>query len=213
MNTKIAIIDYKMSNLFSVKAACEKVGLSPIITSNGEEILSSDLAILPGVGAFGNAMDNIKSLNLDKIIYKYIESGKFFMGICLGLQLLFENSEEFGYAKQGLGIIKGTVKKFNFKKNEKISVPQIGWNKIFINEKKNNTLPLKKDLNKSYLYFVHSYYVVPDDSKVILSETKYGEFNYCSSILKENIFACQFHPEKSGTTGLEIYKNIRDIYK
>ena len=211
MNTKIAIIDYKMSNLFSVKAACEKVGLSPIVTSNGEEILSSDLAILPGVGAFGSAMDNIKSLNLDKIIYKYIESGKFFMGICLGLQLLFENSEEFGYAKQGLGIIKGTVKKFNFKKNEKIYVPQIGWNKIFINEKKSNTLPLKKDLDKSYLYFVHSYYVVPEDSKVILSETKYGEFNYCSSILKDNIFACQFHPEKSGTTGLEIYKNIRDI--
>ena len=211
MNTKIAIIDYKMSNLFSVKAACEKVGLSPIVTSNGEEILSSDLAILPGVGAFGSAMDNIKSLNLDKIIYKYIESGKFFMGICLGLQLLFENSEEFGYAKQGLGIIKGTVKKFNFKKNEKIYIPQIGWNKIFINEKKSNTLPLKKDLDKSYLYFVHSYYVVPEDSKVILSETKYGEFNYCSSILKDNIFACQFHPEKSGTTGLEIYKNIRDI--
>ena len=119
-----------------LKLHVKKVGLSPIVTSNGEEILSSDLAILPGVGAFGSAMDNIKSLNLDKIIYKYIESGKFFMGICLGLQLLFENSEEFGYAKQGLGIIKGTVKKFNFKKNEKIYIPQIGWNKIFINEKK-----------------------------------------------------------------------------
>lgn len=200
-----------MSNLFSVQAACDKVGLSSIITSNRDEILKADIAVLPGVGAFGKAMENIKLLELDKTIYNFIDSGKFFLGICLGLQLLFENSEEFEVNQKGLGILKGSVKKFKFISNEKpYPIPQIGWNKIMQKNKKWIDTPLKDNANEDFMYFIHSFYVKPKNQKIILSTTKYGNKEYCSSISYENIFACQFHPEKSGETGLKIYNNVRN---
>jgi imidazole glycerol-phosphate synthase subunit HisH len=211
LNKNIAIIDYKMSNLFSVKAACKKVGMSSIITSDREEILNADIAILPGVGAFGNAMENIKALELEKTIFSFIDSGKLFVGICLGLQLLFDKSEEFGYNQKGLGIIKGNVKKFEFTNTgeQRIPVPQIGWNKIMKNKQKWIDTPLGKNNDKDYMYFIHSFYVKPKNKKIVLSTSKYGNTEYCSSIKENNIFACQFHPEKSGETGLKIYNNIK----
>lgn len=203
----VAIIDYQMSNIFSVKHACNHVGLNSRITHNIHEIIKADAAILPGVGAFPKAMNNIKKLRLVNTIKKFIYSGRPFMGICLGLQLLFTESEEFGKHK-GLDIIKGKVMKFN-KKGKKIKVPQIGWNKIYYPNKNNkwSKSPLKSIKNNEFMYFVHSYYVDPENKKNILSHTNYSGIIYCSSILKKNVFATQFHPEKSGIQGIKIYQN------
>jgi imidazole glycerol-phosphate synthase subunit HisH len=209
----VAIIDYKMSNLFSVQAACEKVGLSSTITSDKSEILDAKIAILPGVGAFGEAMKCLVDSKLDDCIYQFVDSDKPFIGICLGLQLLFESSEEFGSYK-GLGLVKGIVKKFPYyiENAVKYPVPQIGWNKI-----NNNGFSWEKTLlcnihNNDFMYFVHSYYVKPENESVILSKTTYGNSVYCSSIQQNNIFASQFHPEKSGEIGLNIYRSLKKEY-
>jgi imidazole glycerol-phosphate synthase subunit HisH len=213
MKMDVAIIDYKMSNLFSVQAACEKVGLSSVITSNKNEILDAKIAILPGMGAFGKAMKYLVDTKLDKTILKFVDSGKPFIGICLGLQLLFESSEEFGSYK-GLGLVKGIVKKFQFYSDEfvKYPVPQIGWNKINGNGISWGKTLFSNNHNNDFMYFVHSFYVEPEDESIILSRTTYGNTEYCSSIQHNNIFACQFHPEKSGEIGLNIYKNLKNEY-
>ena len=209
----VAIIDYKMSNLFSVQAACEKVGLSSTITSDKKEILDAKIAILPGVGAFGEAMKYLSDLKLDDTIFQFVDSGKPFVGICLGLQLLFDSSEEFG-DYSGLGLIKGKVKKFNFYSHNstKYPVPQIGWNKISRNGSTWEKTLLCNNASDDFMYFVHSYYVVPKNKNVTLSKTTYGNTEYCSSIQQNNIFACQFHPEKSGVIGLNIYKTLKKEY-
>ena len=200
---KVAIIDFKVGNIFSVVQACKKVGLLVEVTSDYNTILSSDGVILPGVGAFGDAMLNLEEQNLIKTIKDFVQTGKPFMGVCLGLQLLFTNSEEFGNHK-GLDIIKGTVKKFD---NTKTKVPQIGWNKIYKDFNTWENSPLEDTINNEYMYFVHSYYVIPSNKNVVLTNTNYSGIEYCSSIKKDNILATQFHPEKSGEKGLEIYKN------
>lgn len=200
----IAIIDYQLSNLFSVKHALDSLKVESIITSDPQIILSAESAILPGVGAFGDAMANLKKLDLINSIHEFIKSEKPFMGVCLGLQLLFSTSFEFG-KHQGLGVIKGEVKKF-----PTIKVPQIAWNQLYSKPPiKSNWVnsPLKTLKNNQYMYFVHSYYVQPEDKQIICSYTDYSGFEYCSSIVKDNIFAVQFHPEKSGPKGIEIYKN------
>ncbi len=199
-----------MGNLHSVQAACKKVGLSSVITSDKGEILDAKIAILPGVGAFGEAMNHLAKSKLDNCIYKFIESGRPFIGICLGLQMLFDESEEFGI-HSGLGIIKGLVRKFQFYEGEnvKFPVPQIGWNKIRKNGAQWNKTPLCKNRDNDFMYFVHSYYVVPDDEQVILTTTTYGKQKYCSSVQYKNIFASQFHPEKSGEIGLKIYQQLK----
>jgi len=209
---EVAIIDYGMSNLHSVQAACNRVGLSSVATSDAGQILDSKIAILPGVGAFGEAMTQLVESKLDKCIYRFIESGRPFIGICLGLQLLFETSEEFG-SYSGLGLIKGSVRKFQFTAGEKMKypVPQIGWNKIRQNSSEWNKTPLCKNLDNDFMYFVHSYYVVPEDKRVTMTTTTYGHQKYCSSIKHDNIFATQFHPEKSGETGIKIYQEIKNI--
>ena len=209
----VAIIDYKMSNLHSVQAACQKSGLSFVITSDKNEILDSKVAILPGVGAFGEAMKYLGDSRLDDAIYQFVDSGKPFVGICLGLQLLFDSSEEFGNYN-GLGLIKGKVKKFIFqsKNSIKYPVPQIGWNKL---NKRNSSWDdslLCNNSNEDFMYFVHSYFVEPKNDNIILSYTTYGNVEYCSSIQQNNIFACQFHPEKSGEIGLNIYKNLKRVH-
>jgi imidazole glycerol-phosphate synthase subunit HisH len=206
----IAIIDYKMGNLHSVQAACNKAGLSSKITSNPTQILDAKASILPGVGAFGDAMRQISELKLDDAIFNFIDTGKPFIGVCLGMQLLFESSEEFGEYK-GLGIIKGSVKKFKFSniKHTKYPVPQIGWNQIHKVGKSWDTSLLSSNQHNDFMYFVHSYYVKPENKNIILSETLYGNKKYCSSIKFKNIFASQFHPEKSGKIGLKIYEKIR----
>lgn len=202
---KVAIIDYQLSNLFSVKHAFDYLKVDSEITSDKTVITASDAAIIPGVGAFGDAMKNLKDLGLIDPIKSFIKSGRQFMGVCLGMQLLFSESEEFG-THQGLNIIEGKVIKFS-NKDKKIRVPQIGWNQISKIKKNWNNSPFKNTNNNAFMYFVHSYYVIPDDKSVILSETVYENIKYCSSLLSGNIFATQFHPEKSGKEGIKIYKD------
>lgn len=204
---KVAIIDYQLGNMFSVKQACEFLGYEAIITSSKDELRKADYAILPGVGAFGDAMDNLEKLDLVSPVHDFIASGKPFMGVCLGLQLLFSESEEFGNNK-GLSIVNGTVKRFPFSgtDGQVLKVPQIEWNEIY--EKKEGSWqksPLSTCRDGDHMYFVHSFFVEPADESLVLSETVYGGLRYCSSILMNNVFACQFHPEKSGRYGVEIY--------
>lgn len=203
---KVVIIDYEMGNLFSVKTACEKVGIEAVLSGSAEEISEASFLILPGVGAFGDAMDNLRKLKIVEPIKKFISSGRPFLGICLGMQLLMTESEEFGRHK-GLDIIKGKVVKFPVGKDK---VPQVGWNKILKADGKtnwNNSL-LKGLFEGEYMYFVHSFYCLLDDEKNVLSKTEYAGLDYCSALRKDNVFACQFHPEKSGEEGLKIYKNL-----
>lgn len=187
----IAIIDYGAGNASSVKNALDFLGAEAIVTDNPEKILEADRIIFPGVGAFGFMMESLREKGLEEPIKKCIGTGKQFFGICLGLQALFEESEESKGIK-GLGIFKGKIVKFR-----KGKVPQIGWNKIE---------PVKKGLfEEGYAYFVNSYYPLPEDKSIVAAETDYfGKFASC--IQKENIVAVQFHPEKSGNFGMEILR-------
>ena len=209
--TDISIIDYNAGNLFSIKSACEKVGLNAIITGNPEVIINSKAAILPGVGAFGEAMINLKSNQLDKVIIDFVNQEKPLLGICLGMQLLFDKSDEFG-SSSGLGIIRGTVNKFDFKDSKlKNPIPHTGWNRIQANEKDWSNSILSMNNKNDFMYFVHSYYCIPEDKSNILSMTNYGGIDFCSAISYKNIFATQFHPEKSGEKGLYIYKEFKNL--
>jgi glutamine amidotransferase len=204
---KVVIIDYQLGNLFSVKQACDTVGINAEISSNREDILNADALILPGVGAFIEAMNNLKKFGLDTAIQNKVNGGIPIFGICLGQQLLFTESEEFGAGK-GLDLISGIIKRFPETFEErKVKVPHIAWNTIFkLNQEWDNTA--LKDLNNNeFMYFIHSYYVKPSDDACILTQTNYDGIEFCSSILKNNIFATQFHPEKSADNGISIYKN------
>lgn len=215
MKHKVAIIDYQLGNLFSVKQACEHLGYDAVISSDKNVLLDADYAILPGVGAFADAMENLDKLGLAEGICEYINMGKPFMGVCLGLQLLLSHSEEFGDTK-GLSLIPGKVKKFPVQEinDTAFKVPQIQWNIIQppAEEKWTNT-PLQCCKPGDYMYFVHSFYAVPDNKAHVLSTTKYGDLEYCSSVIHNNIFATQFHPEKSGLYGINIYKEWFQLNK
>jgi glutamine amidotransferase len=203
----IAIIDYGMGNLRSVQKAVEKLGFTSEVTRSGAKIADADGVILPGVGAFKDCMENLDHYKLIQPVLKTISSGKPFLGICLGLQLLFTESREFGHFP-GLDVIKGSVVPFSHRlvdpDDEKsfLKIPHMGWNVIH----KNGLPPLLENIaDESYFYFVHSYYVVPEDPAVIATTTDYG-IDFVSSIYRDNIFATQFHPEKSQLQGLEILK-------
>lgn len=217
-DSKVAVIDYEMGNLFSVLHACEHVGLYPLVTSDASVIMKCDAIILPGVGAFGNAVDNLKRLDLIVPIKEFIKSRRPFMGICLGMQLLMSESEEFGYHK-GLDVIRGTVVKFPTagKEQRTIKVPQVGWNRIYrpfqTSEEFWRNSPFRGITNNEYMYFVHSFYTVPEDPRTALSYTDYEGTEYSSSILLDNVFACQFHPEKSALKGMKIYENFAAMVK
>jgi len=204
----IGVVDYGIGNLYSVQNALNSIGLSSIITSDAEMISKADALILPGVGAFGDAMNNLTSLVLVDPIKRFIESGKPFMGICLGLQLLFTESEEFGIHK-GLDIIKGKVVKFTKDDNSNLKVPQVCWNQIYKKDLPWENTELNNIRNGEFMYFVHSYYVVPEDVNDVLSLTNYEGIEYCSSIKKDNVFASQFHPENSSKEGIEILQNFK----
>ena len=204
-NNRVAIIDYGLCNLFSVVNACRHVGLEPVISSDHNEIMSCGGAILPGVGSFGQAMAQIRHKNLDGTIYEFIDSKKPFMGVCLGLQLLFDRSEEFGEF-EGLGVIPGEVKKISPKHGK---VPQIGWNTIEISETNPSRGILDALGNSEFMYFIHSYYVVPQNDSDILTQSCYGGLHYCSSISRDNIWAFQFHQEKIGEAGMRIYQKFK----
>jgi len=205
----IAVVDYGMGNLRSVQKALEKVGYSVLVTNRPQQILDARSIVLPGVGAFKDCICNLEKLNLIKPILKSIKEGKPFLGICLGLQILFTESEEFGKTP-GLDVIKGKVIRFSSISDPariRLKIPHMGWNSIFF--KKN--LPLFSGIKDgAFFYFVHSYYVFPDDKNVIATATSYGG-EFTSSIQKENIFACQFHPEKSQGLGLQLLRNFGKI--
>lgn len=212
----VAIVDYGMGNLFSVGQACCHVGLDAIITSSREEILSADAVILPGIGAFGDAMTTLNRLDLVGVLRDVAASGTPLIGICLGLQLLMTESFEFG-RHQGLGMIPGQVVRFDnpTEGNRKLKVPQVGWNRVHQVGFAGNghvsawaNSPLSGIADGEFMYFVHSYIVQPEDPAVTLSTSSYGQIQFCSSARIKNIFACQFHPERSGTEGLKIYRNL-----
>lgn len=203
---KVTIVDYKLGNLFSVNQALSNIGLKVIISSDFKDIQSADAIVLPGVGAFPDAMNNLGKLSLIEPLRDAFFEGKPFLGICLGLQLLLTESEEFGYTK-GLNLVNGKVKRFNnINKNGEIrKVPQISWNRIFRKDWSWDQSPLKNIQDGEFMYFVHSFYIEPEEP-VGLSITDYDGQEYVSSIQKGSLFACQFHPEKSANEGLKIYK-------
>lgn len=195
----VAIVDYKMGNLHSVQKACSEVGLKSSFVSTAKGIREADAVILPGVGAFGRAMEHLTKMRLVNALKEAADSGKPFLGICLGMQLLFEKSEEFG-RHDGLGIFAGRVRPFP----KSLTVPHMGWNELHF-KKKNKLVEGIKD--GTHMYFVHSYYCDPKDKTLILATTDYG-MDVTAAVSRDNICATQFHPEKSQAEGLKVYKNL-----
>lgn len=200
-----AIIDYDAGNIRSVEKALQALGEEAYVTRDRETILQADRVILPGVGAFGDAMDKLKRFGLDSVIREVIASGTPFLGICLGLQLLFERSDE-SKGVPGLGILQGEI--LRIPDAPRLKIPHIGWNSIFF--------PYRGRLfenipEESYVYFVHSYYLAAKDPGIVTAMTQYGGTAIHASVEKDNVFACQFHPEKSSKVGLAILRNFTAI--
>lgn len=213
----VAIVDYGMGNLFSVKHACEHAGLSAVITSSRRDVLQADAVILPGVGAFGDAMETLRNLDIVSALMEVAASTRPLVGICLGMQMLMDESFEFGRHK-GMGIIPGSVLRFDNPAgpNGIFKVPQIGWNRL------NHSIEGKDQWEDTlleglpdgvFMYFVHSFYILPEDESVVLATTRYGHIEFCSALRYRNIFACQCHPERSGAGGLRVYENLARILK
>jgi imidazole glycerol-phosphate synthase subunit HisH len=206
---KIVIVDYGIGNVQSIfNALSQFKDIDVFLSDSRNEILNADGLILPGVGAFKKAMEELNLRNLPSILKEYISLKKPFLGICLGMQLLFESSEEFGYTK-GLGFVKGSVEGFPESLSEKL--PHVSWNSIEMQELNWGDSIFEGIKNKEDVYFVHSYICKPNNQDIILSKTEYGGINFCSSIQQGSIYACQFHPEKSAGSGLNIIKNFLNI--
>jgi glutamine amidotransferase len=200
----IAIVDYGMGNLRSVEKGFQKVGINALVVSKAQEIDDAKAVVLPGVGAFRDCMRNLEEKSLIEPILRSIKRGKPYLGICLGLQVLFAESEEFG-AHRGLGIFQGKVVRFH----TDLKVPHMGWNTVHLVRRPS----LFEGINDaSFFYFVHSYYVVPEDDSVIAAKTEYGT-EFVSMAWRENVFATQFHPEKSQDDGLRILKNFGNVVR
>ncbi len=205
----IAILDYDAGNIKSVEKALHFLGEEAIITDDRDTILSADRAVLPGVGAFGIAMDKLRSRGLDKVIYEFTASGKPFLGICLGLQLLFDSSDESPEVK-GLGLLKGKITKIPTEytddngNNVQQKVPQIGWNDLTINP---DSRLFAGITGNPYVYFVHSYFLTAENPSEVAASTYYGTTIH-AAVERGNIFATQFHPEKSSDVGLKILENF-----
>jgi len=198
----IGIIDYGMGNIHSVKKALEFWGAKTKVIRDYKELKRIDKLVLPGVGAFGDALDNLKRLKLYEAILEYLNVGKIFLGICLGMHVLFEKSQE-SKNKKGFSIFKGEILRFN--RRENLKVPHMGWNKLIF---KNKDCPLLKGIsNGAYVYFCHSFYPKVYDKEIVCATTHYG-IEFASVIQKSSIFGLQFHPEKSQSTGLKIIKNF-----
>lgn len=198
----IAVVDYDMGNLHSVCKGLEKVGATPKVTDSAQEIDQADAVVLPGVGSFDPAVQHLRSRGLAEPIKAAIASGKPFLGICLGLQILFESSEEG--TETGLGIIAGTVRKF--RSEPRLTIPHMGWNQLQFTQP---NIPLWQNLSAdARVYFVHSYYVDPVDTRLCAATTTHGSQTVTAAIAQGNMMAVQFHPEKSSTTGLQILSNF-----
>ena len=201
----IAIIDYGVGNLFSLTSSFKYVGADVTVTSDPEEIKKADKIILPGVGAFGDAIKKLKDTGLDKIVIEEANNGKPLMGICLGMQLLFEKSYEYG-EHNGLGLLKGSVVPMENYMDKSLKIPHIGWNALSIKKES----PLFKYLkNGDHVYFVHSYFA-KDCDESLLATTEYGK-ELTAAVAYKNVYGCQFHPEKSGDIGLKILKAFCEL--
>ncbi|SHH82358.1 glutamine amidotransferase [Butyrivibrio fibrisolvens DSM 3071] len=200
----VAILDYDAGNIKSVEKAFRYLGADVVTTRDEKEILSADHVVLPGVGSFGDAMAKLNEYGLVDVIKKTVESGIPFLGICLGLQLMFDSSDESEGVK-GLGIFRGKIRKIPA--DSGLKVPQIGWNDLSYANKGR----LFKDVPEhSYVYFVHSYYLDAEDKGIVTATTDYG-VRVEASVEKDNVFACQFHPEKSSEVGMQILKNFLEV--
>lgn len=210
----LGIIDYGMGNIYSIKNATKNVGLESKIISRPDELRKYSAIILPGVGAFGRAMDKIKKDEFLFHIIDFINTGKYVLGICLGMQLLVEKSLEHGENK-GIGAIEGFCEKFpNQSGKNKLIVPHTMWNQIYKSNSNRNKLKVYENIdNGSFFYFTHSYYVNKNIEDEIISKTNYCNINFCSAFQKENIIGVQFHPEKSGKVGLSFLNNFKNIIK
>ena len=212
----VAIVDYGLGNLYSVKHACSQAGLQAVVTVEKSIILNAGAIILPGVGAFGDAMKALHQLDLVDLLRDIDGSSKPLIGICLGFQLLMTVSYEFG-KHEGLDLIDGAVERFEHPKEGEciLKVPHVGWNRIHKTRNgiswKNSFLDRIRD--GEYMYFVHSFYAQPNNPDIITSTTNYGDVEFCSSVKKGNVFGCQFHPERSGPKGLKIYRNLASYLK
>lgn len=202
----IGIIDYDAGNLKSVEKALNYLGEDVIVTRDAKVLQKADKVILPGVGSFGDAMSNLKKYELDQVIHELVAMKKPFLGICLGLQLLFERSDE-SPGVEGLGVLKGEILRIPDK--DELKVPHIGWNSL----KLLNSGKLFQGIeNDSYVYFVHSYYLKAKDESIVTATTDYSTIIH-ASVEQDNVFACQFHPEKSSNVGLKILKNFANLNK
>ena len=202
----VAIIDYDAGNIKSVEKAIQFLGEKAVITRDADQILSASHVILPGVGAFGDAMEKLQNYGLIPVIHEVVKRQIPFLGICLGLQLFFERSEETP-GVEGLGILKGEIKRIPA--GEDLKIPHIGWNSLKFPNKGRLYEGMKED---SYVYFVHSYYLEAKEPEIVVAETEYGTKIH-ASVEKDNVFACQFHPEKSSSVGLKILENFLKISK
>jgi glutamine amidotransferase len=217
MSRKIAVIDYGLGNLFNLHWALETIGAHASITSDPSVVLRADAAVLPGVGAFGDGMQGLAGLGLLDAVRQFAATGKPLLGICLGMQLLMSQSEEFGH-HEGLGIIEGKVVKFTEAGDSGLSykIPQIAWNRLLrprgaqadASDPWKGTILESQSAPEPYMYFVHSYIVVPDRQENCLAETEYGRDLFCSVIRKGNVYGCQFHPERSSVGGLLMLKSF-----
>jgi len=206
---RVAIVDYGMGNLYSVQRACEHVGLESSITTSPDDVRAMDGVILPGVGSMPDAMRVLETTGLADAIREVVERGTPFLGVCLGLQLLMTDGSEFG-AHSGLGIIPGRVERLagHDEQGAPLKVPHIGWNAVNRVAGRENSwadTPLDGVPDRTLMYFVHSYRVIPADPAVSIATTQYGDIEFCSAIAHDRIFACQFHPERSGPDGLGLY--------
>lgn len=202
----VCVVDYGVGNLFSLKSSFEYIGEEVVISDDKDVIMNAERLILPGVGAFGDAIKKLRDSGLDKVVCEYAKSGKPLMGICLGMQLLFEKSYEYG-EHEGLGLIPGEVVPFKGRIDEKLNIPQMGWNALKFNGEKS---PVFKYINDGdFVYFVHSYFA-DTKSGYVSSYTEYG-IDVCASAQYKNVYGCQFHPEKSGETGLKILKAFCEL--
>ena len=209
--SKIIIIDYGIGNVRSIINAFEKVGAHVKLTSSENEIMSSAGVVLPGVGSFPAGMKRLIEKRLDVIIKEYASQNRPFLGICLGMQLMFSESEEFGH-HSGLGIIPGVVKKFDKRADRQQKIPQVGWNSIQPTTTFSDSILHGLEAGED-MYFVHSFYGRPEKSPQILATAKYLELDYCAAVKQGHLYGCQFHPEKSGERGLEIIKNFASLCK
>lgn len=211
---RVAIVDYDCGNLFSVRNACEAVGMDAEVTSDPGALEAAEAVILPGVGAFGDAMQALRDRGLVEVL-RDLAGSRPLVGVCLGMQLLLDSSDEFG-DHEGLGLIPGKVQRLHETRQggHRQKVPQVCWNRLARPAGRSwEGTPLAGLPEGTFMYFVHSYYVLPEDPAVTLCETTYGDQVFCSGLSKGQVFGFQFHPERSGTAGLEMYASLRDMLR